>query len=205
MTYYRLALQDRQTGRWSWKTTALTSLDAVFELLRCYSALLPQDRIRVFTASAKEELHEQLGRENNDLASGSVTANQFLQERHLLVPERAPGASQQSDSAQEVQQGAAVTAWAKALWEQHALMRTAQAQQSGATNVASSLLRESIATIGTAGSLGLSVLDQKRLEIELGPAGDHDAPYSFAWPAYMPQVLAWMRLQAKFQRGELEP
>ena len=204
MTYYRLALQDRQTGRWSWKTTTITSLEAVFELLRCYGALLPEDRIRVFTASAKEELHEQLGRENNGLASGSVTANQFLQERHLLVPERAPGASQQSDSAQEAKPGAAVATWARDLWEQHALMRTAHAQQSGATN-GTSLLRESIATIGTAGGPGMSVLDQKRLEIELGPAGDHDVPYSFALPAYMPQVLAWMRLQAKFQRGELEP
>src|SRR5262249_32028294 len=84
MTYYRLALHDRQTGKWSWKTTALTSLEAVFELLRCYRALLPQDRLRMFTASAKEELHEQLSQENNGLASGSVTASQFLQERNLL-------------------------------------------------------------------------------------------------------------------------
>lgn len=204
MTYYRLALHDRQTGKWSWKTTALTSLEAVFELLRCYSALLSQDRIRIFTASSKEELHEQLSRENIGLASGSVTASQFLQERNLLVPERAQSASQQSSLSQEAQQGAAVAAWARDPWEQHTLMRTAQAQQSGATNV-TSLFRESIATIGTAGSLGLSVLDQKRLEIELGPAGDHDVPYSFALPTYTPQVLAWMRLQAKVQRGELEP
>lgn len=205
MTYYRLALQDRQTRRWSWKTTALTSLDAVFELLRGYRALLPQDRIRVFTASAKEELHEQLGRENNGLASGSVTASQFLQERHLLVPQRAQSASHPSSPAQEPRPGAAVATWARDLWEQHALLTTAQAQQTGATTVTSPLLRESIATRGTAGSLGLSVLDQKRVEIELGPGGDHDIPYRFAWPAYMPQVLAWMRLLAKVQHGELEP
>ncbi len=199
MTHYRLALQDRQTGRWIWKTTVLTSLEAVFELLGCYRALISQDRIRVFTASSKEELQEQLSRENNGLVSGSVTATQFLRERHLLVPERAPGPSQQSGSAQAAQQGSAIAAWAKDLWEQHALMNTAQAQQSGVTN-ATSLLRES-----TVRGLGMSVLDQKRLEIELGPGGDHDIPDSFSLPAYMPQVLAWMRLLAKVQRSELEP
>ena len=74
MTCYRLAVQDRYIVRWSWKTTPITSLKAMFELLRCYRALLPQDRIRICTASSKEELNEQLSRENNGLASGSITA-----------------------------------------------------------------------------------------------------------------------------------
>ena len=100
MTYYRLAIQDRQTARWNWKTTPITSVKAVFELLRCYRALLPQDRIRVCTASSNEELNEQLSRENNGQASGSVTALQFLQERHLLVPEQAKNTLQQSAAAQ---------------------------------------------------------------------------------------------------------
>lgn len=205
MTYYRLAIQDRQTTRWSWKTTHLTSLKAVFELLRCYRALLPQDRIRVCTASSKEELNEQLSRENNDQASGSVTAIQFLQERHLLVPERAQNALQQSAAAQEAQQGAAVATWAKDLWKQHVAMRTAQAAQQGALTVASFPLQEPIAKTGTTEGLCMSMLDQKRLEIELGPEVDHDVPYSFALPVSMPQVLVWMRLLASVQRGELVP
>ncbi len=82
---------------------------------------------------------------------------------------------------------------------------SAQAIQQGATNITSLPLRESIATTGTAESLGMSVLDKKRLEFELGLGGDHDVPYSFALPAYMPQVLAWMRLLARVQRGELVP
>jgi len=57
MTYYRLAVQDHQTARWIWKTTAVTSLQAVFQLLRIYGAL-PQDSIRVFTASSKEDLSD---------------------------------------------------------------------------------------------------------------------------------------------------
>ena len=48
-------------------------------------------------------------------------------------------------------------------------------------------------------------LDTRREELEGGAGGDHDLPYSFALPAWMPQVLAWMRLLAKVQRGELQP
>jgi hypothetical protein len=105
MKYYRLALQDRQTARWSWKTTALTSLQTVFQLLRSYSSLLPQDRIRVFTSSSKEELHELLSRENDGLVSGSVSAAQFLRERNIAIPEQAQSASEQSVSAPAVQRG----------------------------------------------------------------------------------------------------
>jgi hypothetical protein len=164
MTYYRLAIQNRQTARWSWKTTPITSLKAVFELLRCYRVLLPQDRIRVFTASSKEEL----------------LAQSILQ---------------QNDPAQATQPAASTATWAKDIWEQHIAMRTAQVIQQGAPN----------ATTGTAEGLSVSVLDQKRLEVELGPGGDHDVPYSFALPVSMPQVLAWMRLLGKVQRGELVP
>jgi hypothetical protein len=52
MTYYRLAIQHRQTPYWTWKTTAVSSLQAVFHLLRIYR-MLPQDSIRVFTAASK--------------------------------------------------------------------------------------------------------------------------------------------------------
>jgi hypothetical protein len=205
MTYYRLAIQDRQTARWSWKTTPITSLKAVFEHLRCYRALLHQDRIRVCTASSKEELHEQLSRENNGQASGSVTALQFLQERHLLAPERAQNTWQQSAAAQEAEQGADVATWAKVLWEQHVAMRTARDAQEGALAVTSFPSQETIATTGNADDLVKSMLDQKRLDIELGTEGDHDVPYSFALPFSMPQVLVWMRLMARIQRGELVP
>jgi hypothetical protein len=41
----------------------------------------------------------------------------------------------------------------------------------------------------------------RRLEVELGVGGDHDVPYSFAFPPSMPQVLAWMRLLTSVHRG----
>ena len=50
-----------------------------------------------------------------------------------------------------------------------------------------------------------SPLEKRREELERGAGGDHDLPYSFALPPSMPQVLAWMRLLAKVQRGELQP
>ncbi len=50
-----------------------------------------------------------------------------------------------------------------------------------------------------------SVLERRRLELELGTGGDYDIPYTFTLPASMPQVLAWIKLLAKVQRGELQP
>ena len=84
MTYYRLAIRDRHTTTWSWTTTALTSLQAVFHQLRRYSAM-SQDRLRVFMASSTKEMQQQLAQENNGLESHSVTAAHFLQERLLIL------------------------------------------------------------------------------------------------------------------------
>jgi hypothetical protein len=84
MTYYRLAFNNRHTGSWNWRTTALTSLQAVFQQLRRYSAM-PQDRLRVFMASSPEEMRQLLAQENNGLGSHSVTVAQFLQERLLTL------------------------------------------------------------------------------------------------------------------------
>jgi hypothetical protein len=50
-----------------------------------------------------------------------------------------------------------------------------------------------------------SSLERRRLEHELGAGGDHDVPYHFALPLSLPQVLAWMRLMGRVQRGEVEP
>lgn len=50
---------------------------------------------------------------------------------------------------------------------------------------------------------GLSALERRRLEQELGPGGDHDVRYRFDLPPVTQQVLAWMRLLARRQRGEL--
>lgn len=175
MTYYRMALHDRQTATWIWKTTILTSLQAVLQLLKSYSAV-PQDRIRMFTAASKEDLNEMLQRENSNLASGSVTAAQFLQERKLQVPGQSTAAYGTTEPA--VRQVTAV-----------------------ATDASR---REQSTTTGFAGSGNTYSLERKRLEIEGGPGGDHDTAYRFTPPISTPQLLAWIRLQARIQAGELD-
>jgi hypothetical protein len=99
MTYYRFAIRDRHTATWNWTTTALTSLQAVFHQLGRYSAM-PQDRLRVFTASSPEEMHQQLAQENNGLGSHSITAAHFLQERLLTLQQDTshPGALSSSSN-----------------------------------------------------------------------------------------------------------
>jgi hypothetical protein len=175
MKYYRLALQDRQTAQWIWKTTALTSLPAVFQLLRIYSTL-PQDRIRVFTASSKEDLSEMLRCENNNQVSGSVTAAQFLYERNMQVRERVQSASEHRAAEQAVRQ----------------------------TMVATSIsLREHNTAPDSPESFSMSLLDKKRLELECGAGGDHDSPYTFSLPTSIPQALAWVKLLVKVQDGNL--
>src|SRR5215469_16108057 len=83
--YYRLAIQrvrdqlDRPSS-WQWKSTALSSLQSLFQVLRLYSAL-PQEYLRVFSSHTPEDLEEQLRQENIGLGSASVTAAHFLQER----------------------------------------------------------------------------------------------------------------------------
>ncbi len=52
---------------------------------------------------------------------------------------------------------------------------------------------------------GMSSLERRRLELESGAGADHNVPYRFALPAFMPQTLAWMRLLAEIHRGEVQP
>lgn len=174
MKYYRLALQDRQTAQWAWRTTALTSLQAVFHLLRIYSGL-PQDRVRIFTTTSKEDLSEMLKRENNNLVSGSVTAAQFAYERNIHVREQV----------QSVAEHEAVE------------------QASRQTTVATCLPSREHTIVPVAGGSSMSLLDKKRLELESGAGGDHDSPYTFTLPTSMPQALAWTKQLVKVQRGEL--
>ena len=176
MTYYRMALRDRQTATWIWKTTVLTSLQAVFQLLKTFRTL-PQESIRVFTAASKEDLNEMLRRENTNQVSGSATAAQFLQDRKLQVPGQSASAYSKAEPA--VRQATAVATYPPP--------------------------REYSATTGFPGFGNTSLLERKRLEIENGPGGDHDTPYSFTLPISTPQLFAWIRLQARVQAGELEP
>ena len=181
MTYFRLVVQDRHNTHWIWKTTAVTSLQAVLHLLRNYR-MLPQDGIRVLTTSSKEELSEMLRRQNTLLVPGSVTAAQFLQARKFAGGEPAQSTSKERVSPQTVQQGTDTATWG----------------QSGM-----GAQREHLATAGVPSSLTMSMQERKRLEMELGPGGDHETPYLFTLPISQKERLAWIRLQKQVQAGEL--
>ena len=176
--YYRVAIQVDAAPSWQWKSTVLSSLDTPFHFLRLFRAL-PHDQLRIFSSSSREGLAEQLEQENQGLSSPSVTAAHFLRERMLCPP--AVGRS--------------------------------ISEREGATP----LRRRAITVIGplTVNERGgegsvlqsrdMSTLQRRREELESGSGGDHDLPYAFSLPRSVPQLLAWMILLARVQRGELHP
>lgn len=171
--YYRVAIRTSDNSLWKWKSTPLSSLAGVLGFLRMHRAMA-QDRLRVFTAPSREEVNAMLARENSGQEIRSVSAAQFLHERGLS----ALSAQQEGGGEQEQQGKRTITATLPPLVE--------------------SRPAEPVVAQG-----GLSTLERRRVELEMGAGGDHDQPYVFTLPASVPQVLAWMRLLARVQSGEL--
>ena len=174
--FYRIAMQAGASLSWQWKSTPLSSLDAVLGFLRLHRAL-PQYRLRVFSSALREGLDEQFKREQSAMGFHSVTATQFLRERLI-----SPGDTTRETSEQKTQEN--------------------QAAVSSAVVLSLSLYESSKRT-PTLDSV--SILDCKRLEIERGAGGDHDLPYHFAIPHVWSQVRAWTELLMQTQRSELQP
>ena len=169
--YYRVAFQQEPTPLWHWKSTVLSSLDALFQILRRFRAL-PQDRLRVFSASSREELEKMLAQENDGLASHSVMAEQFLRERKLCVPEVRQKAVEHGKREQQERTASVATITTASLYER--------------------------------GTGAMHALDIRRLELESGAGGDHDVPYTFAFPYALPEILAWVKLLVKVQQDEFQ-
>jgi hypothetical protein len=178
MMYYRVAIQASNESTWKWKSTALSSLDTLFQWLRLYRAL-PQDRLRVFSSSSREEMNEQLARENRGDRSTSVTVVQFLRERLICSQDAAGEVVARGPSGNGRKTPLAVPAYQS--------------------------LREESRGENTPGERGTSALEQSRAELERGAGGDNDIPYRFSLPTSQLQVLTWKRLKAKVQAGELQP
>ena len=178
--YYRIAIQRRSDHldrpvTWQWKSTVLSSLQSLFQVLRLYGPL-PQEHLRVFSSPSREGLEEQLRQENSGLGSASATAAQFLQQRLIQS-----GGVTSACGAREHEGTTSIAV----------STRTRLDESSGAAQAL--------------GERSMSSLERKRLEQELGAGGDHDVPYHFALPLSMPQVRAWVRLMGRVQRGELQP
>ena len=176
--YYRVAIQVDAAPTWQWKSTVLSELSTLFQFLRLFRTL-PHDQLRVFSSSERVGLAEQLEQENQGLASTSVTAAQFLRERMLRPPAGVRSISER-EGGTELQRGAIAV-----------ISQAAVNERGGEGSVLE--------------SRGMSALERRREELESGPGGDHDLPHSFSLPRSLPQVLAWMTLLARVQRGELHP
>lgn len=181
--YYRVATRTNQAPEWKWKSTVLTSLQALFGFLRMYNHV-PEDSIRVFFSSSVEYMNEMLARENSGLASNSVTARQFLNGKRISSGEMAHLESELGGESEPGRRPTGTLVLADDATKQSPVEKTPGGQLSRETSMSS--------------------LDMKRLELEMGAGGDHDTPYTFSLPVSMPQVLAWMRLLSKVQLGELE-
>jgi hypothetical protein len=176
--YYRVAIQVDAGPTWQWKSTVLSELSTVFRFLRLYGAL-PQQCLLVCSSSSREGLQEQLELENRGLASHAVTAAHFLHERMIHPP---VAVRRTSDREEETSSG----------------------------RVATAVLSQETMPVGGGGgsavqSRSMTGLERRREELENGPGGDHDLPYSFSLPRSVPQVLALMTLLARVQRGEVQP
>ncbi len=177
--YYRVAIQMDQVPHWQWKSTALISLNALFQLLRLYRAV-PQDHLRVFSSStSREEMNEQLVRVNRGLESTSVTAAQFLQERMISLPE--------------------------VVWRTTARGTQGNEQTTSIAVVTEQPLGESSREATSLDEPGVRFLDKRRAELESGAGGDHAIPYWFTLPISMPEVLDWVKLMVRVQGGDLQP
>ncbi len=181
--YYRIAIRREGNHRdqlpiWQWKSTVLRSLNTLLQWFQFYRAL-PHDRLRVFFSSSREELNEQLMRENQGLGSNSVPAVQFLRERLISVREMTAEAS--AHGVREQREPAPVGSATKRSFNE-------------CSTGADALVEK-----------GLPVLERKRGETEWGAGSDHDLPYNFTLPNSWPQIRAWMRLLARVHSGELQP
>jgi hypothetical protein len=176
--YYRVAIQVDPSPLWQWKASALSELSALFQWLRLYRAL-PHDRLRIFSCTSREEMNEQLMRENHGLGSTSVTVAQFLHERLI--------------SSREVERGT--------------LTQPIQGngRTTSSTVVTEPSLGESSGELQTLDERGISPLEKRRGELERGTGGDRDLPYRFTLPTAMPQVLAWVKLLVQVRNGDLQP
>lgn len=181
MIYYRVALLSTRASAWQWQSTALTSVHALFGVLNLYKAV-PKDRMRVFFASSAFYLDGMLRRENNGLATNSLTAERFLQEKRVNPLEMARLEAEMDMLPKEQEKVPAPISAGLALNKENQV--TPRQPQDGWRT---------------------SAPGARFLQEEWLPGGDHDTPYVFSLPVLTSQALAWARLLARVQCGEMVP
>jgi hypothetical protein len=171
----------------------LSTPGTLFDFLNTYDRV-PKNRLRVFFATSMEFINEMLVRENSGLLSNSITVEEFLNSGRRIDGQYI----RELEFELGLQENNALIARSvitRKLGDEHFSVQTASSFESAkfVTSEARGSNRES----------NLTRLMQENSEWSIG--GDCDTPYTFELPVSMPQALAWARLLAKVQNGELIP
>ena len=171
----------------------LSNPGTLFDFLKMYDRV-SKNRLRVFFATSTSIMNEMLVRENSGLLSNSITVEEFLKSGRKIDRQYI----QQLEfelGLQESKELMARSVITRKLGDEHSSFQTGSYFESA-----------NAVTPETRGSnLESNPLKQTQEESKWSGGGDYDTPYTFALPVSMPQALAWARLLAKVQRGELEP
>jgi hypothetical protein len=182
-----------KSSLWKWKSTILSTPGTLFDFLKIYDRVA-KHCLRIFFATSRELMNEMLIQENSGLVSNSVTVEQFFKSGRRIDVQQI----RQFESELGLQVDKELIAKS---------VITGQLGEERPTSHAASTVEAAHTVIS-----GVSVNSQEGSPLELmleasggGRGGDYDTPYTFALPTSMRQALAWTRLLAKVQRGELEP
>jgi len=191
--YFRVAIRMDESAQWRWKSSMLSTPGTLFDFLNMYD-LVPKNRLRVFFATSMEFINEMLVRENRGVLSNSTTVEEFLKSGRRIDGQYI----REIEFELGLQENKALIARSvitRKLGDERSSIQTASSFEivNSATSEAGGSSREN----------NLMRLMQEDSEWSIG--GDCDTPYTFALPVSMPQALAWARLLAKVQSGELTP
>ena len=191
--YFRVAIRMDQPSQWRWKSGMLNTPGTLFDFLNMYDRV-SKNRLRVFFATSKTVMNEMLVRENNGLLSNSLTVEEFL-ERGRKIEGQYIKQLEFELGLQESMELIAKSAITRKLGDESSSMQAASSIESTNPVIAE--------TRGN--NQESNFIKQKREKLEWSRGDGYDTLYTFALPVSMPQVLAWTRLLAKVQRGELIP
>ena len=191
--YFRVAIRMDQPSQWRWKSGMLDTPGTLFDFLNMYDRV-SKNRLRVFFATSKTVMNEMLVRENNGLLSNSLTVEEFL-ERGRKIEGQYIKQLEFELGLQESMELIAKSAITRKLGDESSSLQAASSIEATNPVIAETRVNNQESNF----------IRQTREKLEWSRGDGYDTLYTFALPVSMPQILAWTRLLAKVQRGELIP
>jgi len=171
----------------------LNTPGTLFDFLNIYDRV-PKNHLRVFFATSREFMNEMLVQENKGFVSNSVTVEQFLKSGKRIDGQNI----KQLESELCLQANRKLIAKSVItgqLGDEHPSLHATSPVESA----------NHVTLEAQWNNRERSSLELLQEESERSRGGDYDTPYTFTLPVSIRQALAWTRLLAKVQRGELEP